>query len=159
MTTEEARDQLITLEGLRRLEAQLAELEGPVREQLAERMRNARETMADTREGPEYADLLQESDLLETRIAELVARLGELQVIDARPRQRGVVAIGSKVTVDFDGERQRYVVVGSEEADPLSGRISNESPLGHALLGLKPGDEVEWNAPDGRERGRVVQVA
>ena len=158
MTTENSQEALITEEGLRRLESMLADLTGRARGHLAERMRNARATMSDTREGPEYLELLQESDLLEGRIADLQARIGELRVVEQRAA-RGVVSIGSRVVVDIDGERRRYTVVGSDEADPLGGLISNQSPLGAALLGRRRGDEVEWLAPDGRERGRVVQVA
>lgn len=152
-------DGCITPAGLRRLERQLLELSGPGRHALAQRLRDARATMSDTHEGPEYADLLQEADLLEGRIAELMARIAELRVVDVRRRPRGLVTIGSEVVVDLGGELRRFTVVGSDEADVLAGRISTQSPLGAALLGHRSGDPVEWEAPSGTERGRVVRVA
>lgn len=80
-------------------------------------------------------------------------------VIEDGEREQGVVAVGASVKVsDGDGEAETYAIVGPAEADPLRGMISNESPLGRALLGKRAGDEVEWSSPIGISRLKIVAV-
>jgi transcription elongation factor GreA len=80
-------------------------------------------------------------------------------LIEEESRERGVVAVGAEVKVSSDEGEETYSIVGAAEADPLNGRISNESPLGRALLGHKPGDEVEWTSPIGTSSVKVLSVS
>jgi transcription elongation factor GreA len=80
-------------------------------------------------------------------------------MIEEEPRQKGVVAAGSQVKVSSDEGEESYTIVGAAEADPLGGRISNESPLGRAMLGHKAGDEVEWTSPMGTSRVKILSVS
>jgi transcription elongation factor GreA len=79
-------------------------------------------------------------------------------MIEEEKRERGVVAAGAEVKVSSEEGEETYSIVGAAEADPLNGRISNESPLGRALLGHKAGDEVEWTSPIGTSRVKILAV-
>jgi transcription elongation factor GreA len=79
-------------------------------------------------------------------------------MIEEENRERGVVAAGAEVKVSSVEGEETYSIVGAAEADPLNGRISNESPLGRALLGHKAGDEVEWSSPMGTSRVKILSV-
>ena len=79
-------------------------------------------------------------------------------VIEEAERQKGVVGVGTTVKVESVEGSEKYAIVGPAEADPLHGMISNESPLGRALLGHKAGDEVEWSAPSGTSRVKILAV-
>ena len=79
-------------------------------------------------------------------------------MIEEAEREQGVVGVGTTVNVKTVEGDERYAIVGPAEADPLQGRISNESPLGRALLGHKAGDEVEWSAPSGVSRVKILTV-
>jgi transcription elongation factor GreA len=79
-------------------------------------------------------------------------------MIEEENRERGVVAAGAEVKVSSEEGEETYSIVGAAEADPLNGRISNESPLGRALLGHKAGDEVEWSSPMGTSRVKILSV-
>jgi transcription elongation factor GreA len=79
-------------------------------------------------------------------------------MIEEEKRERGVVAAGAEVKVSSEEGEETYSIVGAAEADPLNGRISNESPLGRALLGHTAGDEVEWTSPIGTSRVKILAV-
>ena len=150
----------LTRDGIRKLEEELDELVNNRRSEVAERIRHARE-FGDITENAEYTEAKNEQSLVEGRIQTLDLLLRNAVVIEDEPREKGVVALGAKVKVrleDGDGE-ETYEIVGAAEADPLHGRISNESPLGSALLGHKAGDEVEWSSPSGVSRVRVLAVS
>jgi transcription elongation factor GreA len=148
---------LLTKEGLRALEDELDQLVGVRRGEVAERIRQARD-FGDIAENAEYTDAKNEQSLVEGRIQTLEAMVRNAVMIEEERRERGVVAVGSQVKVSSDEGEESYSIVGPAEADPLAGRISNESPLGRALLGHKPGDEVEWTSPIGTSRVRILSV-
>lgn len=148
---------LLTKEGLRALEDELDQLVSVRRGEVAERIRQARD-FGDIAENAEYTEAKNEQSLVEGRIQTLEAMVRNAAMIDEEPRERGVVAVGSQVKVSSDEGEESYSIVGPAEADPLSGRISNESPLGRALLGHRSGDEVEWTSPIGTSRVRILSV-
>jgi transcription elongation factor GreA len=148
---------LLTKEGLRALEDELEQLVSVRRTEVAERIRQARD-FGDIAENAEYTEAKNEQSLVEGRIQTLEAMVRNAVMIEEEPRQRGVVAVGSQVKVSSDEGEESYSIVGAAEADPLVGRISNESPLGRALLGHKPGDEVEWTSPIGTSRVKILSI-
>ena len=135
----------LTPEGEAKLKAELAELTGPRREELSQRLRSAIQ-MGDLSENADYHKAKEDQAFLEGRIQEIEAALRTAVIIE---KQHGdTVNVGSHVTVqeeDFDPET--FYVVGAKEADPRSGRISNESPIGNALINHKVGDIVEAETP------------
>lgn len=121
------------------LEEELHYLETEKRAEIGERIRVARE-FGDISENSEYDDAKNEQAMMEGRIAEITRILGEATVVDA-PTKSSKVHIGSKVTVDMGGNERVFTIVGAAESDSTAGKISNESPVGAALLGTKKGDE------------------
>src|SRR5258708_1390283 len=148
---------LLTKDGLRLLEEELDQLVQVRRAEVAERIRQARD-FGDISENAEYTDAKNEQSMLEGGIQGLETMVRNAVVIEDEPREAGVVAVGASVTVSTEDGDETYTIVGPAEADPLRGRISNESPLGRALLGRLGGDEVEWPAPSGASRGRSLSV-
>lgn len=138
------------------------ELDGLLRErpEIAERIRAARE-FGDITENAEYIEAKNDQGLLEGRIQRLEGIVRNAVVIDEEPRESGVVALGAEVRVRFDGgeEEEVFSIVGAAEADPLQGRISDESPLGTALLSHRAGDEVDFDSPMGSSTILVVAVS
>ena len=149
---------LLTKEGLRQLEMELDQLVQVRRAEIAERIRHARD-FGDISENAEYTEAKNEQGLLEGRIQTLEAMIRNAVLIEDEPREDGVVTIGASVTVTDDDGDETYAIVGAAEADPLRGRISNESPLGRALLGHRAGDEVEWTSPSGISRVTILAVS
>jgi transcription elongation factor GreA len=154
----EDRPVLLTKEGLRQLEEELDQLVNVRRNEVAERIRQSRD-FGDISENAEYAQAKNEQSLVEGRIQTLEGMIRNAVLIEDEPRAKGIVAVGAKVTVDTEEGEETYAIVGAAEADPLKGRISNESPLGRALLGHRAGDEVEWTSPSGTSRVRVLSVS
>jgi transcription elongation factor GreA len=149
---------LLTKEGLRQAEVELDQLVQVRRVEIAERIRHARD-FGDISENAEYTEAKNEQSLVEGRIQTLEAMIRNAVLIEDEPREHGVVTVGASVTVtDPDGD-ETYAIVGAAEADPLRGRISNESPLGRALLGHRAGDEVEWTSPSGTSRVTILAVS
>ncbi len=147
----------LTQEGYERLDHELQELRNVRRPAVAERIRRAKE-FTDTVDNAEYDDAKQDQAFIEGRIQDLERLLATAQIIEDHPAA-DFVRLGSHVTVqDEEGETQEYWIVGSAEADPRRGRISNESPVGHALLGRRVGDEVEVHAPGGSFRLKIVKL-
>ena len=149
----------ITREGLKKLEEELEYLRTVRRAQVAERLHNAQED-GELIENAEYEDAKNEQAFVEGRIMSLEAMLSNAVIIKDE-EHHGVVSLGSKVTIKEVGTGNKaevYRLVGAAEADPRSGRISNESPLGKALLGRRVGDEVKVNAPDGTLTFRILAV-
>ena len=146
----------LTHEGEQKLKAELAELTGPRREELAQRLRSAIQ-MGDLSENADYHKAKEDQAFLEGRIQEIEAILRSATIIEKT--QSDVVAVGSVVTIqeeNFDPET--YSIVGASEADPRKGRISNESPFGKALLGHKVGDVVEAEAPGGKIKLKILKI-
>ena len=148
-------DESITPQGLQDLKAQLADLEGRARRELAEKIKRARE-LGDLSENAEYHQAKEDQAHLETRIARLTERLRNARVVEV-PTDASVVAFGATVQVtDLDAGREHtWTLVGPTEADLKTGRLSAESPVAQALLGAAPGDEVAVETPRGTKRFRV----
>ena len=148
----------LTAEGAARLKAELEDLKGPQREALARRLREAIQ-MGDLSENADYHKAKEDQGFLEGRIQELEYLLHEVVIIDDMPVKEGEVAVGSHVTIQEDGEDpETYHVVGSKEADPRNRRISNESPIGSALMGAKEGDLVSAETPGGIIKFKVLKI-
>lgn len=146
---------LLTKEGVAELETERAALiaeRGPI----AERIKTARE-FGDLAENAEYQTARQEQEKVEGRISELDHILQNVEII-TKPKAGSVVQIGSKVTLKNHNTRE-FQVVGTVEADPLNGKISDESPIGRALLGKKVGDNVEIVTPVETTTYKVVEIA
>lgn len=145
----------LTKEGVTELEDELKALiaeRGPV----AERIKTARE-FGDLAENAEYQTARQEQEKIEARIAEIEHILQNVEVI-AKPKNDGVVQLGSTVTLK-NGITKKFQVVGTMEADPLEGKISDESPLGKAVLGKKVGDDVEIKATTDIAVYKIVEIS
>ncbi|WP_165045711.1 MULTISPECIES: transcription elongation factor GreA [unclassified Adlercreutzia] len=140
---------VLTQEGKGKLEEELHYLETEKRDEVGERIRVARE-FGDISENSEYDDAKNEQGMMEARIAEISRILSEATVVNT-PKRSSRVNIGSTVTVDMGGRERVFTIVGAAESDVASGKISNESPVGAALLGCKKGDEVSATGPTGRE--------
>ena len=154
-----ARETLITPEGLEKLKEELEYLENDKRREVADRIREARE-FGDITENSEYDDAKNEQALLEHRIARLKEQLRAARVIDPKDIGTDVVSVGTRVRVkDVDhGDVDTYEIVGSAEADPANARLSNESPVGRALIGHKKGETVEVSVPAGAIRLKIMDI-
>ncbi|MDR1358402.1 MAG: transcription elongation factor GreA [Coriobacteriales bacterium] len=141
---------ILTKEGCDELKAELEELETVKRAEVGERIKNARE-FGDITENSEYDDAKNEQAWVESRIIEINLVLANATIVEA-PKRSNRVAIGNKVLVQLDsGAERQFTLVGAAEADAAKGRISNESPVGAALLGARKGDEVTAEGPTGKE--------
>jgi transcription elongation factor GreA len=146
----------LTPEGEIKLRAELAELTGPKREELAQRLRSAIQ-MGDLSENADYHKAKEDQAFLEGRIQELEAILRMATIVEKK--QSDVVEVGARVTIqeeDFDPET--FYLVGATEADPRNGKISNESPFGKALLEHKVGDVVEAETPSGKVKLKILKI-
>jgi transcription elongation factor GreA len=148
----------LTQEGLKKLEDELDYLRTVRRQEVARRLHDALQE-GDILENAEYEDAKNEQAFVEGRILTLQTMLNNAVLIEENGPADSV-RIGSHVTVVEEGDdaEETYYVVGSAEADPTRGRISNESPLGRALMGRKVGDQIAVNAPAGVLSFRVVSI-
>jgi len=150
------RDVILTQEGLDKLKNELEYLSGDKRREVAERIKEARE-FGDISENSEYDDAKNEQAMLESRIATLEDKLRSASVIDAKELSADVVRVGSQVAVTDDkGKALKYTIVGSTEANPSENKLSNESPVGKALIGSKKGDTVTVVTPKGTQRKLTI---
>jgi transcription elongation factor GreA len=150
------KDVILTPEGLDKLKQEIEYLSTTKRREVAERIKEARE-FGDISENSEYDDAKNEQAMLEARIATLEDKLRSASVIDASELSSDVVRVGSQVQVkDSAGKSATYTIVGSTEADPSANRLSNESPVGKALVGRKKGDAVTVQLPNGKQRELTV---
>jgi transcription elongation factor GreA len=147
------RDVLLTPEGLDKLKDEIEHLSTVKRREVAERIKEARE-FGDISENSEYDDAKNEQAMLESRIAALEDKLRSASVIDASELTADVVRVGSLVNVKDEGSGKslQYAIVGSTEANPSEKKLSNESPVGKALLGHKKGDAIKVQLPNGKSR-------
>jgi transcription elongation factor GreA len=146
----------LTTEGAEKLRAELKELTGRRREELAQRLRAAIQ-MGDLSENADYHKAKEDQAFLEGRIQEIEAVLRTAVIVEKT--HSDVVTVGSTVTVqeeNFDPET--YYVVGAKEADPRKGKISNESPIGRALMDHKAGEVVEAETPSGKIRIKILKI-
>ena len=151
------KDVILTPEGLTTLKAELEYMSTVRRREVAARIKEARE-FGDISENAEYDDAKNEQAMLEARIAQLEDKLRSASVIDATELDNDVVRVGTVVhVVDGDGGRRKYTIVGSAEAKPAEMKLSNESPVGKALIGRKKGDERQVRHPQGRAQAQDLQ--
>jgi transcription elongation factor GreA len=150
---------LLSPEGLRKLEEELEHLKTVRRAEVAERIKQARE-FGDISENSEYVDAKNEQAFIEGRILTLEKMIRNARIVSEGDGPAGVVTVGSTVKFqDLDtGEVSEYTIVGSTEADPLASKISNESPVGKALLGATVGKTVEVTVPAGVLKLKVLEV-
>ncbi|HEY2631827.1 MAG TPA: transcription elongation factor GreA [Solirubrobacteraceae bacterium] len=149
---------MITVEGLAALEAELATLEGEGRREIAERIKVARE-WGDLKENSEYHDAKNDQAHLETKIARLREKIADAVVVADEPARGGVIGLGSKVVVrDEEGSEQTWQIVSSHNASPREGKLSAESPMAVALLGRGAGDQTSVSLPRGTRKLTVVSV-
>ncbi len=155
----EEREIILTVEGYNKLQDELKELKGPKKMEVAERIKVARE-FGDISENSEYDDAKNEQALLEARIQEIENMLRVAKVVDDDDVSTRTASVGTLVTVhdyEFD-EEISYGIVGATEVNIAENKISNESPVGKALIGKKKGDDVEVETPGGVVKYKVVSI-
>jgi transcription elongation factor GreA len=150
---------ILTPEGYEKLKEEISYLSTEKRREVAERIKTARE-FGDIAENAEYDDAKNEQALLEHRIAQLEERLRNARVITKKEISKDSVSIGSRVKLrDVDAkETIEYRIVGSAEANPSENKLSNESPVGKAIIGRKKGETVEVTAPRGTLKFKIMDI-
>ncbi|HSG12632.1 MAG TPA: transcription elongation factor GreA [Gaiellaceae bacterium] len=154
------KDVILTPEGYEQLKAELDLLRGEKRREIADRIAAARE-FGEIAENAEYDDAKNEQMMLEHRIAQLEDRLANAQLIDKKKVDTSVVSIGSVVRLrDVDAKQSvEYFIVGSAEANPAEQKLSNESPVGKAIMGRKKGETVEVVTPRGSKvKFKIMEI-
>jgi transcription elongation factor GreA len=153
------KDVILTKEGYQKLKDEIEYLSTDRRRDVAERIKTARE-FGDIAENAEYDDAKNEQAMLEARIAKLEERLAAARVIEKRDIAKDVVSIGSRVRLrDVDAKQTvEYHIVGSAEANPAEHKLSNESPVGQAILGKKKGETVEVKTPRGSLKYKILEI-
>jgi len=147
--------QYLTKEGLEKIKKELDYLKNVKRKEIAKLIQQAA-SFGDLKENFAYHQAKDEQAILEARILKLEETLKNSKIIERK--NNGRVGIGSIVTVVLGKEKQTFEIVGREEANPLEGRISIESPLGKAILGKKSGDSVELDSQEGKIKYKIVKV-
>lgn len=151
---------ILTGEGLSKLEEELEELKTVKRQEVAAKIKVAL-SFGDLSENSEYDEAKNEQAMVEARIAQVEAMLKNVHVLDDSDLPTDIVSIGSKLKlkdIEFD-EEVEYYIVGSTEADPSEGKISDESPVGKSLLGHRVGDVVEVEVPSGLIEFEVLEIS
>jgi transcription elongation factor GreA len=150
---------ILTSEGFEKLKGEIEYLSNDRRREVAERIRVARE-FGDIAENAEYDTAKNEQAHLEARIALLEERLAHSRVVTKKEIKSGEVSIGTKVRLRDVGANKtvEYHIVGSAEADPAENKLSNESPVGKAIMGRKKGDTVEVAAPRGKLKFKIMDI-
>ena len=150
---------ILTDEGLRKLEEELEQLKTVKRKEIAEKIKEAL-SFGDLSENSEYDEAKNEQAFVEARILQLETTLKNVRVLDDDELNNEIVSVGSKVLlrdIEFD-EEVEYQIVGSTEADPTSGKISDESPVGKGLIGHKIGETVVIEAPVGDIKYEILSI-
>ena len=147
----------LTAEGEAKLKSELIELKGPKREEIAKRLRSAIQ-MGDLSENADYHKAKEDQGFLEGRIQEIENVLRNVVIIEKNV-DKEFVSVGNHVTIqEDDSPSETYHVVGAKEADPPNGKISNESPIGRALMNHKVGEIVEADTPGGKIRLKILKI-
>jgi transcription elongation factor GreA len=148
----------LTAEGAAKLAAELNDLKGPQRLAISKRLREAIQ-MGDLSENADYHKAKEDQGFLEGRIQELELLLREAIIVEQTSGPKGIVSVGVHVTVQENGSApENYHMVGAKEADPRAGKISNESPIGLALMDHKVGDVVEVTTPGGKIKLKILRI-
>ncbi len=143
-------------EGLEKLKQELHELKTSRRKEIADRLEHAK-SLGDLSENAEYQEAKEEQSLIESEIAKFEEMVRDVVLIK-KNQSRDLVQVGSTVRVKSDRGEDTYTIVGSEEASPAEGKISNESPLGKSFLGKKPHEKVEVRTPGGTVEYEIVEI-
>ena len=147
----------LSKEGIEKLEYELRGLTTIRRLKIAEKIRIAKE-QGDLSENAEYSTAKDEQAFNERRIVEITDMLKNAELIDLIPAKKGTVGLGSRIIVASGGESYEYVIVGSSEANPELGKISNESPIGKAFIGKKVGEKIDVTVPAGTIAYTITSV-
>ncbi|NMC54110.1 MAG: transcription elongation factor GreA [Chloroflexi bacterium] len=149
----------LTREGFEALQKELDFLRDERREEIADRLHEAIIEGGELIENAEYEAAKNEQAFVEGRIKELEILLATARIVDEGVKQTGVIQVGTRVTIqEEDGEPEEYVIVGAAEANPSQGKVSNESPLGKALVNRRAGDTATVNAPAGSFTVTILKV-
>ena len=150
----------VSSEGLKKLQEELEYLKTIKRKEVAENIKTAR-SFGDLSENSEYDEAKDEQGKVEKRIADIEAMLTNIRVVDGTDAKSDAAGVGSKVRILYvdDNEEAEYSIVGPTEADPLSGKISDDSPVGSAILNKKVGDEFVVETPGGNVTIRIIAIA
>ena len=150
---------ILTPDGYKKLQQEIDRLRTEKRREVAERIRVARE-FGDIAENAEYDDAKNEQAMLEHKIAQLEERLLSARVITKKEISKDTVSVGSKVRIRDVAAKQtfEYHIVGSAEANPAENKVSNESPVGKAIMGKKKGETVEVAAPRGKIKYKIMEI-
>ena len=152
------RETYLTSDGAAKLQAELEELKGPKRDEMAKRLRSAIQ-MGDLSENADYHKAKEDQSFMEGRIQELDYLLKNATIVDVTELSTDTIQVGSRVTVqEGDYPEETYFLVGAKEADPQNGKISNESPIGQALMGCRVGDEVTATTPGGEIKLKILKI-
>jgi transcription elongation factor GreA len=149
-------DQIISQEGYDKLKKELDDRMSVKRLEIAERIESAKE-LGDLSENAEYAEAKDEQAFNDGRIGELMALLKNVTVVHGNG-EKDKISMGSKVTTSVDGKTKEFSIVSFNEANPGEGKISNESPLGVALINQKKGDKVTVNTPRGQVIYKIIDI-
>ena len=154
-----AKQVIVTDEGLKKLESELEQLKSVKRKEIADKIKVAL-SFGDLSENSEYDEAKNEQAIVEARISTLEQMLKNVKVLDADELSTDIIHVGSKVRVnDIDfGEEIEYQIVGSTEADPLEGKISDESPVGKSLIGHKVGEIIDVETPVGVSKFEILEI-
>ncbi|MFA6587723.1 MAG: transcription elongation factor GreA [Patescibacteria group bacterium] len=147
--------QFVTPEGFEKLKSEIQFLKSEKRKELADRIQEAKE-LGDLSENAEYQEAKNEQSFVEGRIVELENIIKNAEVI--LPTNSNIIQVGSTVEVLVNDKPRVFCIVGSNEADPANGRVSNVSPFGHAFLGKKVGDSAVINTPTGAVEAKIVKI-
>ena len=147
----------VTKEGKQKLVDELEHLKKVRRPQISNRIKEAKD-LGDLSENAEYADARDEQSFSEDRILELEDMLKNVEVIENKTSDPSVVEIGDTIVTEKDGVKKEFTIVGSNEADPLGGKISNESPLGKCFLGKKKGEEAICSSLKGNAVYKIIEI-
>ncbi|MFZ5857249.1 MAG: transcription elongation factor GreA [Chloroflexota bacterium] len=148
----------LTKEGFQKLQEELDHLRTAKRQEVAERLHEAMEG-GELIENAEYEAAKNEQAFVEGRIQELEVILATARLIEDNGKSKeGLIQVGSTVTIEEDGEAATYTIVGAAEANPREGKISNESPIGKAIIGHKVGEMLQVEAPGGHFKVKILKV-
>lgn len=148
----------LTAEGKKKLEKELEKLQGPERDKLSKRLKSAIE-MGDLSENADYKAAKEAQGFLEGRVREIEYVLREAVIVEKNEKGHTTATVGAKVTVQEDDySPETYHLVGSKEADPINGKISNASPIGNAIFGKKEGEEVSVKTPNGDIKLKILEI-
>ena len=149
-------DHIISQEGYDKLQKELDHLTTFKRREIANRIQTAKD-LGDLSENAEYSDAKDEQAFNEGRIIEITNLIKDITIVE-NEHKKNEIAMGSKITAECNSKSREFTIVSFNEADPLNGKISNESPLGLALLGKKKKDVVKVNTPRGQVEYKILKI-